>query len=131
MEIGPPVPEKKIFEWFYHIWAWRPFWSCDPDAVNKISFPQPKEAPHKIWLSLAKRFRRRRSLSIVNDGRTTRTDGRMPDHEYPISSPMSLWHHISKEVHVHCTFFKLSLFLALSLDNEHESMLKGNQIKSS
>ena len=29
--------------------------------------------------------------------------------------------------YVLCTFFKLSLFLALSLDNEHESMLKGNQ----
>ena len=25
-------------------------WSCDPDAANKISFPLPKEAPHKIWL---------------------------------------------------------------------------------
>ena len=24
--------------------------SCDPDAANKISFPLPKEAPHKIWL---------------------------------------------------------------------------------
>ena len=34
---------------FYHTWAWRPFWSCDPDAVNKISFPLPKEASHKIW----------------------------------------------------------------------------------
>ena len=22
----------------------------DPDAANKISFPLPKEAPHKIWL---------------------------------------------------------------------------------
>ena len=43
-----------------------------------------------------------------------------------------IYNHISKEVHVHCiTFLKLSLFLALSLDNEHESMLKGNQIKSS
>ena len=42
-----------------------------------------------------------------------------------------IYNHISKEVHVHCTFFKLSLFLALSLDNENESMLKGNQIKSS
>ena len=40
-----------------------------------------------------------------------------------------IYNHISKEVHVHCTFFKLSLFLALTLDNEHESMLKGNQIK--
>ena len=35
---------------FYHIWAWRPSWSCDPDAANKISFSLPKEAPHKIWL---------------------------------------------------------------------------------
>ena len=24
--------------------------SCDPDASNKLSFPLPKEAPHKIWL---------------------------------------------------------------------------------
>ena len=38
------------FNGFYHIWAWRPSWSCDPDAVNKLSFPLSKEAPHKIWL---------------------------------------------------------------------------------
>ena len=38
VEIGPPVHEK-IFEGFYHIWAW---WSCDPDAANKLSFPLPK-----------------------------------------------------------------------------------------
>ena len=37
VKIGPPVLEKKIFEGFYHIWAWRPSWSCDPDAANKIS----------------------------------------------------------------------------------------------
>ena len=35
---------------FYHIWAWRPSWSRDPDAANKLSLPLPKEAPHKIWL---------------------------------------------------------------------------------
>ena len=23
---------------------------CDPDAANKLSFPLPKEAPHKFWL---------------------------------------------------------------------------------
>ena len=22
VEIGPPVPEKEIFEGFYHVWAW-------------------------------------------------------------------------------------------------------------
>ena len=35
---------------FYHIWAWRLSWSCDPDAANKLSSPLAKEAPHKIWL---------------------------------------------------------------------------------
>ena len=50
VKIGPPVPEKKIFEGFYHIWAWRPSWSCDLDQLYKHSFPLPKEAPHKIWL---------------------------------------------------------------------------------
>ena len=47
-EIGPPVLDKKIFEGFLPLWAWRPSWSCDPDATNKISFPLPKEAPNKI-----------------------------------------------------------------------------------
>ena len=42
--------EEDFLKGFYHIWAWRPSWSRDPDAVNKISFPLPKEAPHKIWL---------------------------------------------------------------------------------
>ena len=65
--IGLLVLEKKIFKGFYHIWAWRPSWSCDLDLLYKLSFPLPKEAPHKIWLSLAKRFQRRRCLNIVDD----------------------------------------------------------------
>ena len=36
VEIGPPVPE--IFEGFYHIWAWRPSWSCDQHHVIRFSF---------------------------------------------------------------------------------------------
>ena len=63
VEIGLPVLEK-IFEGFYHIWA------CDPDAANKLSSPLPKEAPHKIWLWLAKWFGRR-SFSIVDGRRRT------------------------------------------------------------
>ena len=46
----PAGSGQDIFEGFYHIWAWRPSWSCDPDAANNLSFPLPKEAPHKIWL---------------------------------------------------------------------------------
>ena len=48
-EIGPPVPKKKIFEVFYHIWAWGPSWSVDQDVANKLLSPLPKDAPHKIW----------------------------------------------------------------------------------
>ena len=88
VKIGPPVLKKKILKGFYHIWAWWPSWSCDPYAANKKSFPLPKEAPHKIWLRSAQRFRRRRSLSNVNsdaNGRR-RTEGRRLD-GYTISSP--------------------------------------------
>ena len=31
--IGHPVLEKKIFKGFYHIWAWRPSWSCDQHLI--------------------------------------------------------------------------------------------------
>ena len=71
---------RRFLKGFYHIWAWRPSWSCDPDAPNKLSFPQHMEAPHEIWLWLAQGFWR--SLKMV-DGRTT-------EHAYTISSPMNL-----------------------------------------
>ena len=45
-----PVGSEEALKGFYHIWAWWPSWSCDPDDANKISFPLTKEAPHKIWL---------------------------------------------------------------------------------
>ena len=34
--IGQPVTVKKNFEGFYHIWAWRPSWSCDQDHINNF-----------------------------------------------------------------------------------------------
>ena len=46
----PAGSRVEDFKGLYHIWAWRPSWSCDPDAANKLSFTLPKEAPHKIWL---------------------------------------------------------------------------------
>ena len=39
---------EEDFGMFFTIYG--PSWSCDPDAANKISFPLPMEAPHKIWL---------------------------------------------------------------------------------
>ena len=65
---------RRFLKGFYRIWAWRPSWSCDPDAPNKLSFPRSMEAPHEIWLRLAQRFWRRRSLKMV-DGWTTTDDG--------------------------------------------------------
>ena len=97
---------RRFLKGFYHIWAWRPSWSCDPDAANKISFPLPKEAPHKIWLWSAQRFRRRRCLKLftTTDGRTT--DGHRLD-GYTISSPcepngsgeLKIW--VEKQ-YIHC-----------------------------
>ena len=71
VEIGPPVLDKNIFSGFYHIWAWRPSWSCDLDFAIKLEMPLPKEASHKISTWSAKRFQRRRSLKLL-----TMTDGR-------------------------------------------------------
>ena len=40
--------EDDCFLCFYHIWVWRPYWSCDLNHVIKFSFPHPMEAAHKI-----------------------------------------------------------------------------------
>ena len=77
---------------FYHIWAWRPSWSCDLDFATKLEMPLPKEAPHKISPRSAKRFQRRRSLKLwttPTDGRTTdgRTDaGSWPSYKLTLSA---------------------------------------------
>ena len=61
----------------------------DHDRLKELSFPRPIEAPHKIWLQLARCLLRRRCLKMLTDGRRTTDDGRrMPT--YTVSSPMSL-----------------------------------------
>ena len=73
VEIGPVVPEKKNFEGFL------PYMGMAAILVMWsglfINTLVPIDASYKIWLWLAKRFQRRRSLKMVDDdGRTT--DGR-------------------------------------------------------
>ena len=58
------VLEKNIFKGFYYIWAWQPFWSMDHDHFSNLSFSCPKEAPHKIWATLAQRLQRRSHLKL-------------------------------------------------------------------
>ena len=36
---------------FYHSWAWRPSWSCDPNFAITLLFPLPMDAPHNHRLS--------------------------------------------------------------------------------
>ena len=56
---GPWFRRRRLLKGFYHILAWWPPWSSDPDEVNILSFPLPTEAPHEIWLWLAQWFLRR------------------------------------------------------------------------
>ena len=55
---------KEYFKGFYHIWTWQPSWSMDRDYFSNLSFPQPKEAPHEICATLAKRLQRRNRLKF-------------------------------------------------------------------
>ena len=64
---------RRFLKGFYHIWAWRPSWSCDPDHLNKLLFPHLKESPYEISVQLAQWFQRRRCLKMLTD------DGRTPD----------------------------------------------------
>ena len=49
-ENRPAGSGEEVLKGFYHIWAWRHSWSCDPHAANKLSFPLTMEALDKIWL---------------------------------------------------------------------------------
>ena len=62
---GLLVLEKKSFKGFCYIKPWRPSCSCDHDHLYQLSFPLPKDAPHKVWFCLAKWFQRRRCLNIM------------------------------------------------------------------
>ena len=67
--IGISLPEKTVFKGFYHIWAWRPLWSCDLDHLNKFSFPHPKEAPHEIQLQSAQWLLRKKKFKNIDSER--------------------------------------------------------------
>ena len=37
--IRPCGSGEEILTSFYHIWAWQPSWSCDPETPHKLSIP--------------------------------------------------------------------------------------------
>ena len=38
---------------FYHIWAWRPPWSCDPTHLYEFSFTCTNKLSYEIWFQIA------------------------------------------------------------------------------
>ena len=98
VEIGPPVPEKKIFEGFLPYMGVAAMFVMWPRCrehtfVPCITVPPSKEAPHKIWLRLAKQFWRRRCLKLM-DGWTdvlrtmdgSRSKGILKAHQWAFGS---------------------------------------------
>ena len=61
---------------FYHIWAWRPYWSCDMDFAIKLEMPL-----HKDFNLIGQVVSEKKIVDDDEDGR--RTTG----HGHPISSP--------------------------------------------
>ena len=49
----PHGSEEGDFEGFYHIWAWTPSWSCNPEHLKVFSSQHPMEATYEIWLQTA------------------------------------------------------------------------------
>ena len=62
---GHRVLEKKIFKWFYHIWAWRPYWSCDQNILHKFWLTYQKGSSHEIWVQLGQWFVRKLCFNIL------------------------------------------------------------------
>ena len=54
---GSGKEDFRVCFFFYHIWAWRPSWSFDPDFAIKLSFPVPMAALHKFHFDWPSGFR--------------------------------------------------------------------------
>ena len=47
---------EKILKHFYHIWAWRPSWSCDQNILHQFWLTYHKESSHENWVQLGQWF---------------------------------------------------------------------------
>ena len=108
-----PRPFGSGEEGFYHIWAWRPSWSCDQDHLSRLSFSYPIETPYGIWLWLAQWFLRRTCLKSVDDHvvRWTKTDDVRRTSEAYLSYKLNKWAFGSGELKTmsNCTSVKFQI----------------------
>ena len=50
LKLGSRYRRRRFLKGFYRVCAWRPVWSCDPDAANK--FPRKLHIKFSFeWLS--------------------------------------------------------------------------------
>ena len=57
--------EEDFLNGFYHIWAWRPSWSCDQNILHKFWLTYHKESSHEIWVQLDQWFVRKLCFNIL------------------------------------------------------------------
>ena len=50
----PAGSREEDFDRFYHIWAWRPSWSCDQHHVIRFSFPCTLKLSYKNLVQIGK-----------------------------------------------------------------------------
>ena len=55
---------RRFFLGFYHIWAWLPCWSCDPNHLYKFSFPFSHKLSNELWFQITQRFLRKTSFNF-------------------------------------------------------------------
>ena len=56
---------RRFLNGFYHIWAWRPSWSCDHNIMYKFWLTYHKESIHESWVQLGKWFVRKLCFNIL------------------------------------------------------------------
>ena len=88
VEIGPPVPEKKIFEAFLTYMGVRGGY-LGHVRIREQTFVPPTQGSSTKKMALIGQVVSEKMFKILEDG-VRRTAGRTPEHGYTISSPMSL-----------------------------------------
>ena len=61
VETGFRFRRGRFLKFFYHVWSWRPSWSCDQHHVH---FLVPKSLHTKPWLQMAQWFLKKASFNF-------------------------------------------------------------------
>ena len=62
--------KRRFLKGFYHIWAWLPSWSCDPNSANKFWFPLSIGGFTQNLALIGQAISEKKRFEIVEDGGT-------------------------------------------------------------